>query len=86
MSVSPTHFSKNKIDGSWNAFVHISDNVDHNQKTYIGQLFGGGNGEYYYQDEDGVHKIYDYHDHTNRIASNTTGFAEPNLKKTYWKS
>ena len=92
-----TRWAENKIDGSWNAFVRIStkttttgeapntvtEEATDAQKIYIGQLFGGSNGEYYYQDEEGVHKIYDYNDHTKLIASNTTGFAEPNLKKTY---
>ena len=35
---------KNEIDATWNAFIRIS-NKD-NQKTYIGQLFGGSNGDY----------------------------------------
>lgn len=92
-----TRKKENKIDGSWNAFVRISTKTkttgeapnttveeDENaQKIYIGQLFGGSNGEYFYQEESGIHKIYDYNDHTKLIASNTTGFIEPNLKKTY---
>ena len=57
--------------------------ADDNKPIYIGQLFGGSNGEYYYQEESGIHKIYDYNDHTKLIASNTTGFIEPKLKKTY---
>ena len=39
-----TETGKNNIDKTWNAFVRIS-NKD-NQKTYIGQLFGGSNGDY----------------------------------------
>lgn len=92
-----TRKTENKIDGSWNAFVRISTKTtttgeapnttveeDENaQKIYIGQLFGGSNGEYFYQEESGIHKIYDYNDHTKLIASNTTGFIEPVLKKTY---
>ncbi len=35
---------KNEIDATWNAFIRISTK-DH-QKTYIGQLFGGSNGDY----------------------------------------
>ena len=90
--------TENKIDGSWNAFVRIStktkttgeapnttveEDDDAAEKIYIGQLFGGSNGEYFYLEESGVHQIYDYNDHTKLIASNTTGFIEPNLKKTY---
>ena len=92
-----TRKRENKIDGSWNAFVRIStkttttgeapnttvEEATDAQKIYIGQLFGGSNGEYFYQEESGVHQIYDYNDHTKLIASNTTGFIEPKLKKTY---
>ena len=35
---------KNDINNTWNAFVRISTKDD--QKTYIGQLFGGSNGDY----------------------------------------
>ena len=92
-----TRWTENKIDGSWNAFVRIStkttttgeapnttvEEAADAKEIYIGQLFGGSNGEYFYQEENGVNKIYDYKDHTKLIASNTTGFIEPNLKKTY---
>ena len=43
---------KNNIDNSWNAFVRISTKMDGEeeaagaQKIYIGQLFGGSNGDY----------------------------------------
>ena len=43
---------KNNIDETWNAFVRIStkmdgeDEADDAQKIYIGQLFGGSNGDY----------------------------------------
>ena len=80
---SLTRTAANNIDGTWNAFVRISDNAAHTQKTYIGQLFGGSNGEYYYEEENGVHKIYDYKDHTKLITSTTHQLSEPNLKKTY---
>ena len=57
--------TENEIDGSWNAFVRIStkttttgeepnttvEETADAQKIYIGQLFGGGNGEEY--DEEG---------------------------------
>ena len=45
---------ENNIDKSWNAFVRISSKMSgnavaaDNQKIYIGQLFGGGNGDYDY--------------------------------------
>lgn len=47
------------VDGSWNAIIHISDgeNITVNEKEqekypiFIGQLFGGGNGDYDYDTE-----------------------------------
>ena len=88
------------INNTWNAFVHISDggtdtDGNPNKKIYIGQLFGGGNGEYDYVSSEPVngnvtHSIYRIH-HTvddKPIAQMTTpegeaGFVVPNLKKTY---
>jgi hypothetical protein len=43
--------TKEGVDNSWNTFVRITNaKEDDNdiKKTYIGQLFGGGNGEYEY--------------------------------------
>ena len=65
-----TATGQNNIDKSWNTFVRTStktvttgegDNAvtteDPNaQKIYIGQLFGGGNGEYDYTSEDSPYK------------------------------
>ena len=45
---------KNNIDNTWNAFLRIS--TKDNQKTYIGQLFGGGNGDYDYTSNDSPYK------------------------------
>ena len=56
---------KNNIDNTWNAFVRISTKDD--QKTYIGQLFGGGNGDYDYTSNDSPYK----------------GMTRPDLGKTY---
>ena len=46
-----TTAAANGVNNTWNAFIRISDNADHTQKTYIGQLFGGGNGDYDYTSE-----------------------------------
>ena len=50
-----TSATEDGVDNSWNAFVHISTKTDaagketdDAQKIYIGQLFGGGNGDYDY--------------------------------------
>lgn len=76
----PTELTKtteNKIDDTWNAFVRIStrtETVDGKvqetsdaQKIYIGQLFGGGNGDYDYTSDDSPYK----------------GLTNPVLGKTY---
>ena len=60
-----TAAGKNNIDNTWNAFVRIS--TKDNQKTYIGQLFGGGNGDYDYTSNDSPYK----------------GMTRPDLGKTY---
>ena len=70
----------NLVDESWNAFVRISTKMngdvaaDDNQKIYIGQLFGGGNGAYDYTSEkliDGVTPNPYY------------GLTKPELAKSY---
>ena len=92
-----TQASDNSVDKTWNAFVRISrstkevttgegesavtSTVD-DQKIYIGQLFGGGNGEYDLSQEGGTYKITDKKT-GELIASNTTGFNPPELGKTY---
>ena len=88
------------IDNTWNAFVHIS-NAKTDQDTtlsdgttvktdlkqiYIGQLFGGGNGEYIYtsqtEDEITTYFALSVKDSTV-IASDTAKLTSPNLAKTY---
>ena len=70
----------NLVDESWNAFVRISSKMDgdqvadDNQKIYIGQLFGGGNGAYDYDSEklsDGV------------TPNPYKGLSKPELAKSY---
>ena len=55
-----TRYLQNGITSDWNAFVRISSKMtatvpatiaDDNQKIYVGQLFGGGNGDYDYVSE-----------------------------------
>jgi len=60
-----TEAGKNNIDKTWNAFVRIS--TKDNQKTYIGQLFGGGNGDYDYTSDESPYK----------------GKTRPDIGKTY---
>ena len=76
--------AENSIDNTWNAFVRISTKTEEvagklqetadAQKIYIGQLFGGGNGDYDYTSaklKDGV------------TANPYYGLNSPILGKTY---
>ncbi len=84
---------KNNIDATWNAFVRTSTKMDGDaedadaQKVYIGQLFGGGNGDYYYINDGGTRKIYnseqDKLDGKDPIATSATDFVRPDVGKTY---
>ncbi len=69
-----TEPGKNNIDSTWNAFIRISTKIDANgaetndaQKIYIGQLFGGGDGDYDYTSDSSPYK----------------GKVKPELGKTY---
>ena len=57
------------------------------KKIYIGQLFGGGNGAYYYNNSGGTHEIYsseaDFTGNGSPIATSTSDFILPELNKTY---
>ena len=85
------HAEANHVDKTWNALVLISTKTNADgteaadaQKIYIGQLFGGGDGEYvygsrtedaktvYYAEEDGV-----------EVATSSTELTAPNLGKTF---
>ena len=82
-----TEDTENGIDKTWSAFVRVStktetvngkvQETDDAQKIYIGQLFGGGNGEYAYTKKDnGKYDItIDGTLHANVV--------KPELKKTY---
>ena len=70
-----THKTENNIDNTWNTFVRVSTKTtesgaeaDGAKKIYIGQLFGGGNGDY---------------DYTTQSNNPYYGLAAPNLGKTY---
>ena len=84
---------KNAIDNTWNSFVRISTKATDAEKTYIGQLFGGGNGDFDYVTSDPVdgkvtHTVYNRGDRTTPLAEMQTkegepGFTKPELGKTY---
>ena len=96
-----TNPEKNAIDNTWKAFVRTtrsSKTVDakkvEDKAVIIGALFGGGNGEYDYEQIEGptegkvTHNIYNKGDHSTAIATKVTskddvGFQKPEVPKTY---
>lgn len=96
-----TKATENDVDNSWNAFVKISakttDGIEASdaKKIYIGQLFGGGFGDYTYKNETYVEgkKKYDVDvDYTawlpaqNQYGPSTheiKGIDKPDLLRTY---
>ena len=72
--------TENLVDESWNAFVRISSKMngdvvaEDNQKIYIGQLFGGGNGAYDYDSD----KLSD-----GETPNPYKGLSKPELAKAY---
>ena len=97
-----TYFTAGEIEAAqvWEPAYQMTTNdvkssavaTGNNQKIYIGQLFAGGNGDYYYDSttEAGrtTHNIYLNEGDVTPIATKVTdegevGFVEPNLTKTY---
>ena len=88
-----TSASGTVVDGSWSAYMRISTKTkadgtpaDDAQKIYIGQLFGGGNGDYQYSSvtENNVttHVLKDSKTGTE-ILRTTDDIHQPDLRKTY---
>ena len=91
--------NENGVDGSWNTIVHLSTKTTTQgegnaavivpatdaKSVYIGQLFGGGNGDYSYTHEtiQGVTTYYIKDSENKTLAENKTGFTKPDTKKTY---
>ena len=85
------------VDASWDAYVHLSTKmkeeggkevVDESQKTFIGQVFAGGNGDFTYTDEEGnplrdAEGNYVVQENGTVIAISPTPFSTPVLKKSY---
>ena len=91
-----TQKTANKIDGTWDAFVRVStktktvegkeQETDDAKKIYIGQLFGGGNGNYTYGSEtdgnDVIHILKDAETGAE-ILRTQLDIHQPDLGKTY---
>ena len=98
-----TDKTKNAIDQTWNAFVKTSPCLTKQSVTIgentieadkimviVGSLYGGGNGEYVYKDNDGTTDLTDNDGHYivkdeagNTVATSTSPFTKPELGKTY---
>ena len=102
----PTELEGNKdgVDNTWNTFVHLSTKTTTTsagvtteaadaKKTFIGQVFAGGNGDYYYRNtpegEGKVrHDIYEKEEDATPLVSRVTdeddtGFTVPEVDKAY---
>ena len=85
------HAATNKVDTTWNALVLISTKTntdgteaDDAQKIYIGQLFGGGDGEYEYGSRtEGLNTVYYAKENNIEVATSTTPLIVPDLGKTF---
>ena len=85
------HAATNKVDTTWNALVLISTKTNTNgteaadaQKIYIGQLFGGGDGEYEYGSRtEGSNTVYYAKENNIEVATSTTPLIVPDLGKTF---
>lgn len=92
-----TEAAENGVTKDWDAFVRVSSREkvettgEEDDKTttaavYIGQLFGGGNGEYTYintKDNDVVTHIIKDKDGKVLISTTDDGFSAPELNQTY---
>ena len=80
-----TETGKNNIDNTWNAFVRISHKDA--QKTYIGQLFGGSDGDYTVKNpsvsESGKWEIWTKDATPIKVYENDAQPILPDIAKTY---
>ena len=92
------HATTNEVDESWNALVLITTKTvttgeganavtteaEGAQKIYIGQLFGGGNGEYTYGSRtEGSNTVHYAKEGNVEVATSSTELSAPNLGKTF---
>ena len=92
-----TYNSANGLTAGQDGFKTVNDIktpaevADDDPKIYIGQLFAGGNGAYEFETKttkaspETIYNIYQKPRHAGDepIATNTTGFTKPEIKKTY---
>ena len=86
-----TNAATDGVDSTWNAFVHLSsatttvnDTLVNTKNIYIGQLFGGGNGEYDYKSDTTITGITYYVKQDSIVlATSDVPFKKPVIDKTY---
>ena len=89
--VIQSHATNNGVDKLWNALVLISTKTNSDgteatdaQKIYIGQLFGGGDGEYVYGEKTvDANTVYFAKGAGVEVATSSTPLTAPNLGKTF---
>ena len=89
--VIQTHAANNDVDKTWNALMLISTKTkadgteaDDAQKIYVGQLFGGGDGEYVYGSRtENNETVYFAKEAGVEVATSSTPLSVPNLGKTF---
>ena len=85
------HASNNNVDTSWNALLLISTKTNTDgteaadaQKIYIGQLFGGGDGEYEYGSRtEGSNTVYYAKEDGVEVATSSNELTPPDIGKTF---
>ena len=88
------HAAVNKVDTTWNALVLISTKINADsteatdaQKIYIGQLFGGGDGEYVYgsrtEGTEAPQTVYFAKENGVEVATSSHELTPPNIGKTF---
>ncbi len=90
-AVVKTHAETNNVGKDWNALLLISTKTntdgteaDDAQKIYIGQLFGGGDGEYEYgSTTEGGKTVYYAKEDDVVVATSSRQLTPPNLDKTF---
>lgn len=84
-----TQAAANGITTDWRSFVRVSTKMNgdveaaDNQKVLIGQLFGGGNGDYTYSTTKNAQNEYEVSDATGVIGTSPRAFQSPVLPRTY---
>ena len=84
-----TQAAANGVDDSWTSILRFttkldgSGDPDPNNKIYVGQMFGGGNGDYTYPDTPNLEGKYEVLDGATVLGTSDDEFQKPELAKAY---